>query len=636
MYFDWKRMVTVVILSKNEADNLAELLPTLSFADKILVIDDDSTDATADICARLGAERIVHALEGDYAQARNFGLKKAGNGWVLFLDADERLPQKTIDEILGVVKQDADYGYVFRRADVFYGKKLRWGDTGSVRLVRLGKASLGSWEGKVHEVWQIEKTKEMEHEIIHYAHESAGELFDSINRYALIRAKELADSRHYWNIWEQLFYPPLKFMYLYFRKLGMLDGWRGLVMSIAMAWHSFLVRWYLWDLPWKSRSLLIYFWRITMVMPVLLLPFGQLQRGWLLPIYVHELFMMLSVIVTSLVIFTKKQKVFVVSREYAVLMGLSAVFGVSFLASIFSGLPWSGGLQLLRWYLYVAYLFSLLWGIRNGLMISIAGMISYYATLLLGLGWLQYVLLPDVRFLSLLGWDDHYYRMVGSLFDPNFLGLLLLLIALWALLEMKKLPGLIISLLSILSLAATFSRASWLTFMLIIVLYAWWQKETKKVLLAGGAVMLLATSLLLLPRPGGEGVNILRQYSLRTRIESWSDSTAIFLEHPVLGIGFNQYGTLVKQEGAFGVPYHPKSPDNSFLFVLATSGVMGMGFFLWMLIVWWRKFPQPVMRLSLMAILIHSMANNSFFYPFVLLWWWLLMAYQHEKVSGNN
>ncbi|MFZ2202248.1 MAG: hypothetical protein WAV56_02515, partial [Microgenomates group bacterium] len=47
------------------------------------------------------------------------------------------------------------------------------------------------------------------------------------------------------------------------------------------------------------------------------------------------------------------------------------------------------------------------------------------AAILLIIGSLQYFLLPDVRFLAYLGFDDHYYRLIGSFLDPNFTGLVL-------------------------------------------------------------------------------------------------------------------------------------------------------------------------------------------------------------------
>lgn len=625
-------MLTIVILAGNEAANLRDLLPCLGFADKVLVVDDYSKDETAKICADHKVDRILHRLHGDYASARNAALDRIRSGWVLFLDADERLPEETVKEIKRVIEQEKIQGFYFKRIDVFYGKKLFWGDSGSVRLLRLGRADAGRWLGKVHEAWQIDSAAEMKHELMHYAHDSVREVFVSVRGYAQIRAKELYENKQYWNLWEQLFYPPFKFLYLFLIRLGMFDGWRGLVMSVAMAWHSFLVRWNLWDLPWLKRSGLSQVWRILMVLPVVLLPFGQLLRGFPFPIYVHEVFMILAGLVTGGLAWKEKRRPSL-ERLISPLGVFCLVLGSSFLLSIVRGFEWDGGMQLIRWYLYVAYLWSLLWGVKNGLRVSIGGLLSYWGTMTLGLGWLQYVLLPDVRFLALLGWDDHYYRMVGTLFDPNYLGLLLILVFWWGFLEMKPPAGRVLAFGAAMGLVATFSRASWLTFVLGL---GWYLARYKRNWLILVVMSLAAVIYVLLPKPGGEGINIFRAYSITNRIDNWVQTGALIKNNLWTGIGFNQYANVLNYQGKYGAPYLPKSPDNSWLFVLVTTGIPGLMAFIWLLVRWWQEYTSPVTRLSLGAILIHGMANNSFFYPFVLLWWWLLMADLRQKSIGKN
>jgi hypothetical protein len=141
---------------------------------------------------------------------------------------------------------------------------------------------------------------------------------------------------------------------------------------------------------------------------------------------------------------------------------------------------------------------------------------------------------------------------------------------------------------------------------------------------------------MLLPKPGGEGVNLFRVYSLTNRLENWAQTEKIIYENLWTGIGFNQYATMKNDEGRYGAVYLPKSPDNSFLFVLVTAGLPGIASFIWLIWWWWQQSTDLALRLSLAAILIHGMANNSFFYPFILMWWWLLLAYRQQQINGNS
>ncbi len=604
-------MLSIVILAKNEAANLTVLLPKLSFADQVWVMDDGSTDNTAMVCQKHGAGRWEWPVGQDFSRARNEALARIKNGWVLFLDADERLDFGLKQEILNKVKQNVDCGYAIKRQDIFYGKELRFGETGETWLVRLAKAKMGRWRGKVHETWEVRRVEKLTHKLKHYSHESVSQLFWAIKGYAWSRAKELVSQGEYWRLDQQIFFPIAKLGYLLIIKRGLLDGWRGLVMSLAMAYHSFLVRWYMRTKP------LTWF----LIMPMVLLPFGQLLRGnlWGVTIYAHEIFMGLAVLMNG-----RKIKV-----ELPVLM-FSLSLGISYLISVGEGWPLEAGLHLARWGLYLLYGGCLAGQVKQGLRVSIAGLMTYNGIMTVFFGWMQYLLVPDMRRLALLGWDDHYYRMIGSVFDPNFLGLLLILICLWFYFEEKKPAAWMMLGATLAGLAATFSRISYAVAGVCGIVLLGWKRG-----LIGLAFVLIVVGLL--PKPGGEGVNLFRAFSIKSRLVTMETGLKLFWDNPIMGIGFNQYPELVAKQGKYEVEYHPKAPDNSVLFVAATSGLLGLVTFLWMILYWWKTYRDPLMRLSLVAIISHSLANNSFFYPFVLLWWWGLIAYSgQKKVSVNS
>src|SRR3989442_11420520 len=83
--------ISVLLLARDEAARLADLLPRLAFAREIVVVVDAATrDATREVAARHGARVLERALDG-FGPQRAFGLAAAREAWVLWLDADQRL-----------------------------------------------------------------------------------------------------------------------------------------------------------------------------------------------------------------------------------------------------------------------------------------------------------------------------------------------------------------------------------------------------------------------------------------------------------------------------------------------------------------------------------------------------------------
>lgn len=241
-------------------------------------------------------------------------------------------------------------------------------------------------------------------------------------------------------------------------------------------------------------------------------------------------------------------------------------------------------------------------------------------------GLAQYLFFPDTRMLLLLGWDDHYYRAIGTLFDPNFLGLLLVLTGVILVTTKPPLYQLLLG-ISGLTLLLTYSRSSFLAFFAALAVFTW----TKKSFALGAVISLLfLASLLFLPRGPGEGVRLERLYSFNQRLESQQYALSLWRAYPFFGVGFNGYRHyLPKPQDPWraSLPQHPSAPDNSFIFVLATTGLIGFGAFSWLIFEILKKGKQnPLLLASTASIAIHALFNNSLFYPWVLLWLVTLLA----------
>ncbi len=245
------------------------------------------------------------------------------------------------------------------------------------------------------------------------------------------------------------------------------------------------------------------------------------------------------------------------------------------------------------------------------------------------LGILQFLFLPDLRFLETDRWDPHYFRAVSTFLDPNFFGAFLVLTLLTLLQNniFKNKKIFFISLLTIyIALLLTFSRSSYLFFLVGLLSFSFLIKSVKHIFLTTvffGILMFgffLYTQFISTPR------NINREGSASLRINTWQQGLEIFQRNPILGVGFNSYRFGIDQyelgDNQFLSSRGSSANDSSLLFVLSTTGVIGLlsyCFFLFQLI----KLGLTK-NLSLVAgvvgLLVHSFFANSLFYPPILLW----------------
>ncbi|MCC9395617.1 glycosyltransferase family 2 protein, partial [Enterobacter hormaechei subsp. steigerwaltii] len=102
------KKVSVLIVAKNEANHIRECIESCRFDKEVIVIDDHSTDNTAEIAESLGAKVFRRHLNGDFGAQKTFAIEQAGGEWVFLIDADERCTPELSDEISKIV-QTGDY-----------------------------------------------------------------------------------------------------------------------------------------------------------------------------------------------------------------------------------------------------------------------------------------------------------------------------------------------------------------------------------------------------------------------------------------------------------------------------------------------------------------------------------------------
>jgi len=289
---------------------------------------------------------------------------------------------------------------------------------------------------------------------------------------------------------------------------------------------------------------------------------------------------------------------------------------------------------LFRWIVY-AGIFFVIFDLDNNFKKTISKALIICGSLIVGLGYVQYFYYSNLRNLFYLGWDEHMYRMFSVFLDPNYAGSFFVLFFLFLICLFLKKKTFLIGLILTLTLGAiflTFSRSSLI--MLVAGSSMLFALMNKKMLI----VMLLGIIFIFICMASAyfniENVNLFRVVSSEARLETAGNALLIIKNNPLIGVGFNSYRYAQFRYGlrnrANAQSHADSAPDNSFLFVIATTGIVG---FILYLFLWVRVFKiSSVLAIaSITGVFINSMFINSLFYPFIMLWLWIIIA-----IKENN
>src|SRR5437763_5033994 len=239
--------ISAVIIAFNEEENIRAACESVAWADEIIVVDSESTDATREIAASCGARVIVNKWPG-FAAQKQFATDAAANDWVFSLDADERVSPELRRSIEAVRRQDgvnAPDGYRVARRTFYMGKWIRGGGWYPDYQLRLFNRRRGSWGDRlIHESVRINagtRVETLSGGLLHYSMRDVAHHQRMIEeRYAPLGARQMLRDGKRTTPLQTSLAGPLAFLRSFVLKGGWRDGPAGFTIAKLAAHHASL------------------------------------------------------------------------------------------------------------------------------------------------------------------------------------------------------------------------------------------------------------------------------------------------------------------------------------------------------------------------------------------------------------
>ncbi|WP_298536593.1 glycosyltransferase [uncultured Algibacter sp.] len=232
--------ISALIITFNEVKHIEKVINDLSFADEIIAVDSFSTDGTLEKLKQFDHVETICRPFKNFADQRNFAIEKAKNEWIVFIDADERIPKDLRSEIISEINDSTDYdAFLVKRLYYFKDKRIRFSGFQTDATYRVYKKESVKYieERIVHEIPKISgKSKLLKSTMPHYCFESYDHYKSKMEHYAKLKAIELLDEGTKPNPFHFIFRPSYKFLLNYIFRLGILDGKEGFIICKLSAY----------------------------------------------------------------------------------------------------------------------------------------------------------------------------------------------------------------------------------------------------------------------------------------------------------------------------------------------------------------------------------------------------------------
>lgn len=248
--------ISVVFSVFNVSETISQCLSSVSWADEIVVIDNESTDKTVAIAKKFTKNIFTRPNNPMLNVNKNYGFTKATGDWIICLDGDEVVTPELAEEIKvrtqnsELSDQSGVVGFWIPRKNIIFGKWIQHGLWWPDKQLRLFRRGRGKFPCKhVHEYIEVDgPTSDLSEPFLHYNYQTVSQFLRKMETiYTGNEVKNLMAANYQFAWYDAIRFPISDFVKIYFAQEGYKDGLHGLVLSILQAFYSFVVFAKLWE-----------------------------------------------------------------------------------------------------------------------------------------------------------------------------------------------------------------------------------------------------------------------------------------------------------------------------------------------------------------------------------------------------
>lgn len=248
--------LSVVVITKNESQRLRACLESVTWADEIIVVDDESTDATVAIAKEFTPKVCSRPMDIE-GRHRNAAYGLAAHEWILSLDADERVTPELRDEIQSLLKYPPTCnGYTIPRKNFMGDTWVRYGGmypSAQLRLFRKGEFRYDELAEVHPQAYMKDPRGALKNDILHYTYRDFTDAITKLDRQTDLEARKWFREKRNVGILSTARKTIDRFWRAYFLKEGHKDGVIGLFLAVNSGMYQFLSFAKYWELKRASR-----------------------------------------------------------------------------------------------------------------------------------------------------------------------------------------------------------------------------------------------------------------------------------------------------------------------------------------------------------------------------------------------
>ena len=252
-----KPLLSVVVIAKNEENNIVECLSSVhGWADEIIVVDDESTDQTVELAEKY-VDKVFHRKMDNEGKHRNWAYAQAKNDWVLSLDADERITRELRDEISEILRENKTYhAFTIPRRNYLGDYWVKFGGQYPAAQLRLFLKDCFKYEEvEVHpRVFLDGETGHLTKDMIHYSYRDFSHFLSKLNGQTTLEAKKWVQTDRGMSFGRAVRRTVDRFFRTYLRKKAYKDGFIGFMVGFFASLYQIISYAKYWEMKKKDKK----------------------------------------------------------------------------------------------------------------------------------------------------------------------------------------------------------------------------------------------------------------------------------------------------------------------------------------------------------------------------------------------